>query len=757
MANFLLEVGTEELPAAFVADAIAQWKSRIPQTLGEYSLTTEAINVYGTPRRLAVVITGLPTQQPDREEEIKGPPAQAAFKDGQPTKAAEGFARKQGVELAALEIRPTDKGDFVFVRKKFTGQPTAEILTSVVPQWIFGLEGKRLMRWADGDLKFPRPIRWLVTLLDDAVLPVGWVNASETIKSDRISQGHRVLHPLIYLTPEFRQEAIRYKAEEIWRGKGSPLQNKADEISDWLQAECEIPSLAAGYVEFLKSAYVDVDPEARKANILQQVQESAKQVGGWADIYPDLLEEVTNLVEYPTAVLGNFEPEFLNLPAEVITTVMVTHQRYFPVFKTEAATELLPYFITISNGDPAKSEIIARGNERVIRARLADGQYFYKADLAHPLESYLPQLETVTFQEDLGSVKAKVERIVKIASYISEQLQLAADDSNLIQRAALLCKADLVTQMVGEFPELQGVMGQKYAIASKEPEAVSTAIFEHYLPRGAGDSLPQTITGQVVGLADRLDTLVSIFGLGMLPTGSSDPFALRRAANAITNITWTANLTINLQQLLEKIVADFAAIYAKNNSQELSQQLQDFFLQRLRNLLQEDRGIDYDLVNAVLGENDPEYTQRALQNLLDVRDRALFLQSIRNNGKLNEIYETVNRSTRLAGQGDLDTIQLDPTNLVRPELFQKSSEQAFYDALVELLPQTQASQKSRDYQQLVEGLSKIAPTVTNFFDGADSVLVMDENPEIKRNRLNLLGLLRNHARVLADFGAIVKS
>ncbi|AFZ15079.1 glycyl-tRNA synthetase beta chain [Crinalium epipsammum PCC 9333] len=715
MATFLLEVGTEELPAAFVADAIAQWKSRIPQTLGEYSLTTEAINVYGTPRRLAVVITGLPTQQPDREEEIKGPPAQAAFKDGQPTKAAEGFARKQGVELAALEIRPTDKGDFVFVRKKFTGQPTAEILTSVVPQWIFGLEGKRLMRWADGDLKFPRPIRWLVTLLDNEVLPVGWVNASETIKSDRISHTHRVLHP-------------------------APVTiNHAND-----------------YVECLKSAYVDVNPEARKANIIQQVQESAKKVGGWADIYPDLLDEVTNLVEYPTAVLGNFEPEFLNLPTEVITTVMITHQRYFPVFKTETATELLPYFITISNGNPAKSEIIARGNERVIRARLADGQYFYKADLAHPLESYLPQLETVTFQEDLGSVKAKVERIVKIASYISEQLQLSEDDRNLIQRAALLCKADLVTQMVGEFPELQGVMGQKYAIASKEPEAVSTAIFEHYLPRGAGDSLPKTITGQVVGLADRLDTLVSIFGLGMLPTGSSDPFALRRAANAITNITWNANLTINLYQLIQQIVADFGSQYPKTSSQ-LSQQLQEFFLQRLRNLLQEDRGIDYDLVNAVLGENDPEYTQRALQDLLDLRDRALFLQAIRNNGKLNEIYETVNRSTRLAGQGDLDTIQLDPTNLVRPELFQKSSEQAFYDALVELLPQTQASQKSRNYQQLVDGLSKIAPTVSNFFDGADSVLVMDENPEIKRNRLNLLGLLRNHARVLADFGAIVKS
>ncbi|MBW4576623.1 MAG: glycine--tRNA ligase subunit beta [Aphanothece sp. CMT-3BRIN-NPC111] len=716
MSTFLLEVGTEELPASFVDDAIAQWLKRIPQTLAEHTLTSEAIEVYGTPRRLAVLIKGLPTQQADREEDIKGPPAQAAFKDGKPTKAAEGFARKQGVEPEALEVRATEKGDFVFVRKIISGRPTSEILTQVSPQWILGLEGKRLMRWADGDIKFPRPIRWLVTLWDESVLPVELVNTSETIKSDRISQAHRVLHPEAVTIPQ-----------------------------------------AADYVECLRSAYVEVDPAQRQSKIQEQVQSSAQKVGGWASIFPDLLQEVTNLVEWPTAVVGKFDAEFLSLPSEVITTVMVTHQRYFPIFKNEDAAELIPYFITISNGDPAKSDIIAMGNERVIRARLADGQYFYKADLTQPLESYLPQLEKVTFQEDLGSVRQKVERLSKNAQQIAAQLQLGEDDSASIQRAALLCKADLVTQMVGEFPELQGVMGQKYALASGEAEAVSTAIFEHYLPRGANDSLPQTLAGQVVGLADRLDTLVSIFGLGMLPTGSSDPFALRRAANAILNITWTAELPINLNQLLEKITADFVATHPQSQSQELLQQLQEFFWQRIRSLLQEDRGIDYDLVNAVLGENDPEYTERALTDLLDVRDRALFLQEIRNNGKLKEIYETVNRSTRLAAQGDLDKQQLNPEALVRKELFQKSSEPAFYDALVQLVPQTQASQESRNYQLLVEALSQIAPTVSNFFDGYESVLVMDPDPEIKRNRLNLLGLLRNHARVLADFGAIVKS
>ena len=714
MPTFLLEVGTEELPADFVDSAIAQWQSRIPKTLDEQFLTPEAIEVYGTPRRLGVLIKGLPMQQPDREEEVKGPPAQAAFKDGKATQAAVGFARKQGVELDALEVRDTDKGEFVFVLKKTPGRPATEILSELIPQWIFGLEGKRFMRWGDGDLKFPRPICWLVVLLDGDVLPVELVNGSETIKSDRISYGHRVLHP-------------------------QPVQ---------------IPQ-ATDYIQSLQSAHVAVELDQRRETIQRGIEAAAQKLGGHAPIYPDLLEEVTNLVEWPTAVIGKFDPEFLSLPPEVITEVMVTHQRYFPVFKNEQTTELLPYFITISNGDPAKSDIIAAGNERVIKARLADGQYFYKTDLASPLENYLPKLEKVTFQDELGSVRQKVARIEKIAAQIADQLGVSETERIDILRAALLCKADLVSQMVYEFPELQGVMGSKYAAASGESEAVATAMVEHYLPKGAGSKLPQTLTGRVVGLADRLDTLVSIFGLGMLPTGSSDPFALRRAANAVISITWDANLPVNLKQLLEPIAADFVATHPDKASPVGS--LEEFFLQRIRTLLQEERNIDYDLVNAVLGENDAEYTQRALKDLLDVRDRALFLQEIRNNGKLDEIYETVNRSARLAAQGDLDTQQLEPTAVVRKELFQKPSEQGFYDAIVDLVPQTQASQETRNYQQLVDALAKIAPTVSTFFDGSESVLVMDPDLEIRRNRLNLLGLLRNHARVLADFGVIVKS
>jgi glycyl-tRNA synthetase beta chain len=299
-------------------------------------------------------------------------------------------------------------------------------------------------------------------------------------------------------------------------------------------------------------------------------------------------------------------------------------------------------------------------------------------------------------------------------------------------------------------------MGEKYALANGENPEVAKAIFEHYLPRNADDIFPQTLTGQIVGLADRLDTLTSIFGLGLIPSGSSDPFALRRAANAIINITWLANLPTNLSALLAEITADFAAAFNKD-AKSLINTLREFFLQRIRTLLQDEKQIDYDLVNAVLGENDPEYTERALTDLLDVRDRSLYLQKIRKDGTLDKIYETVNRSTRLAAQGNLDFQTLEPQSLINPELFQKKSESAFYNALLELVPQTQAAQKNRDYQLLVTALAKIAPTVGTFFDGEDSVLVMDGNPDIKQNRLNLLGLLRNHARVLADFGAIVKN
>lgn len=712
MVNFLLEIGTEELPADFVDDAIKSWKIRIPENLATEFINPENVDVYGTPRRLAVSITGLPKKQPDREEEIKGPPVKAAFKDGKPTKAAEGFARKQGVNIDDFEIKPTDKGEFVFIKKQIIGKNTAEILAEMAIQWITGLEGRRFMRWADGELKFPRPIRTLVALLDTDILPLELVNGSSVIKSDRLTTGHRVLHP--------------------------------EKVS--------IPD-ASSYLDCLEKAYVIADAQKRLESIKSQIRSKTKELSAEADFYPDLLAEVNNLVEYPTAVIGSFEEEFLQLPSEVIKTVMVKHQRYFPV-KNEKGS-LLPNFITISNGDPDKSELIAAGNARVIRARLADGQFFYHADCDEHLECYLPQLETVTFQEDLGSIRDKVDRILEISLQIADQIGLSESQRTEVESTALLCKADLVTQMVYEFPELQGVMGEKYAIASGESETVAKGIFEHYLPRGANDIMPTTINGQVVGISDRLDTIVSIFGLGMIPTGSSDPFALRRAANGIINITWYGDIDINLSSLLKQTCHDFIVAHPKQESP--LETLKEFFLQRIATLLQEELRIDYDLVNAVLGENDTEYSQRALENLLDVKDRAQFLQHIRQNGMLDKIYETINRSTRLASKGDLDTQKLNPEEVINPNLFESPSEEAFYQQLIQILPITKKAKQESDYQLLVESLSKTAPIVSEFFDGENSVLVMVEEEKIKQNRLNLLGLLRNYSRVIADFGSIIKN
>jgi len=710
MVDFLLEVGVEELPADFVSSAIAQWQARIPESLAAEFLTNQSIEIYATPRRLAVLIQGLPA---DREEEIKGPPSKAAFKDGKPTKAAEGFARKQGVAVTDLELRDTPKGEFVFIQKQIPGRAITELLPTLCLQWITGLEGKRFMRWGDGDIRFPRPIRWLVALLDDVVLPLELVNGSETITSDRVSRGHRVLHP----------ESIHL-------------------------------SHAADYGTNLRQAFVEVDSNLRKQKIAQEVATVAQEIGGQAEVYPELLAEVINLVEYPTAVVGKFEPVFLDLPTEVITTVMVKHQRYFPI-KQSGSNDLLPNFITISNGDPQQSQAIAEGNGRVIRARLADAQFFYKADCDEHLDTYLPQLEAVTFQEKLGTMRDKVDRIMEVASAIASQLNITEKQQKEIESTSLLCKADLVTQMVYEFPELQGVMGEKYALVSGETATVAKGIFEHYLPRGADDILPTTLNGQVVGLADRLDTLVSIFGLGMIPTGSSDPFALRRAANGIINIVWSANLEVDIQELLQQGTKEFLESHPDQESP--IEALQEFFMQRIRTLLQDEKNLDYDLVNAVLGETDAEYTNRALSNLLDVRDRALFLQTIRNNNQLDNIYETINRSTRLATKGDLDKQKLNPQELINSELFESPAEKSFYNALVELLPQTEFALATRNYQILVDALSEIAPKVSQFFDGENSVLVMAEDEAVKHNRLNLLGLLRNHARVLADFGAIVKS
>jgi glycyl-tRNA synthetase beta chain len=711
MATFLLEVGTEELPASFVTDALRQWRDRLPTSLNEAFLTHTNIQYFATPRRLAVLISGLPLKQSDRLVESKGPAVASAFANGdpqgEPTKALLGFAKSRGVRVADLQIKQTDKGQFVFAQQQAIGQPTAEILPELAQGWILGLEGKRLMRWGNGDLRFPRPIRWLVALLDDQILPV----ALENLKSNRISFGHRVLHP----------HAINI-----------------------LQAE--------SYVKAMEAASVLVDIDRRCQKIQDQIKALAELMGAKAEILPDLLEEVTQLVEFPTAIVGEFEREYLELPNEVIETEMVSHQRYFPLYAANSETpKLLPYFITISNGDPAKSKLIAAGNGRVIRARLADGKFFYESDRAQPLENFLPLLEKVTFQEQLGSVAEKVSRLEKIAKSVVRaiaNLKVTELEEHQIQSTTQLCKADLVSQMVKEFPELQGTMGQYYALANGLDSETAKGIREHYLPRGAGDILPESQPGKVVAISDRLDTLVGIFGLGIIPTGSSDPFALRRAASGIVQIIWQSEYALNLPKLIGQVIQIYGEkITFPIASAQIQSSLEKWFEQRARTLLQDstqEQKIDYDLVDAVFGIEDPEYSLEALKNLTHTRDRALFLQSARNDNSLNAVLEVVNRATRLASQGNLDYLTTDLAKVVSLDSLKLPAEQNLYQAI-------KAIPDRASFELLWTNLTAIAPVLAEFFD---RVMVMDEDLEVRETRLNLLGILRNHSRRLADFSAI---
>jgi glycyl-tRNA synthetase beta chain len=687
MANFLLEVGTEELPASFVSSALQQWRERIPVQLEELSLPVAQVQVYGTPRRLAVLLVGLPEKQSDRLVESKGPALSAAFVDGdpkgEPTKALLGFMRAKGVTLQDLVVKETEKGAFVYAVQKLEGQTVEQILQSVAVSWITSLEGKRLMRWGHGDLRFPRPIRWLVALWNESVMPL----QLGSIQSDRYSQGHRVLHP----------QPVRLDRPE-------------------------------DYLDTLAQAGVIADPVQRQQSIRQQIAKIGAELSAQPKVPEELLAEVVNLVELPTAIVGEFEAAFLSLPPEVVETEMISHQRYFPLYDA-GGTQLLPKFITISNGDPARSAVIAQGNARVIRARLSDGKFFYDSDRSQPLASFLPALAKVTFQEQLGSVSDKVARMQTIWRLLCAHipnLVLSQTQKEQIERTIHLCKADLVSQMVKEFPELQGIMGGYYAIASGEPAAVAQGIREHYRP------IPSCLTAQITAVCDRLDTLVGIFSLGLLPTGSSDPFALRRAAVTIVQMAWHEGWALNLSDLLPEVVKLFPCA----EPEQLVCQVLRWFQQRIANLLQE-QGIDYDLVDALFGNNDWDYTKRSLSNVMQILHRAQFLQASRNNGSLTAVYAVVNRASRLA-------VQAEGAISIQPDKFCTSAETNLYRAL-------QGLPSPHRYEELMSALVDIAPLLAEFFD---QVLVMAEDPVQRTNRLGLLQAIRDYSRHLADFSCL---
>jgi glycyl-tRNA synthetase beta chain len=718
MATFLLEIGTEELPADFAREALPQLRDQVRADLDRLRLAATAVRCTGTPRRLALTIEGLAACQQDRSEERKGPPAQQAFRDGQPTEAAIGFARRCGVAAEQLEIRDTEKGPFVFARILERGQATADLLPTLIPGWIWALQGRRFMRWGAGESRFSRPVRWLVALLDTQVVPVELRECDPPLRSDRLSRGHR-------------------------------LQGDTVSIAD-----------AGVYAATLAAHDVQVDREIRAAWIREHLTQAAAEAGGLPDLPETLFEELVDLVEAPQLIEGTIEPRFLSLPPEVLSTVMRTHQRYVPLLRANVAADplaleagpvLLPRFLCVANGRVEAAAVIRRGNERVLRARLADAEFFVRADRAVPSIDRRDALAKVTFAEGLGSLRDRSERIEWLTDVLLEDTA-QSEVASVARRAAHLCKHDLVSQMVGEFPELQGVIGAKYLLAEGEAREVALAVLEHYLPRGAGDALPGSAAGALVALAERLELLLSIYAKGERPSGSSDPYALRRAGNGLLQILWDRGWRLDLLALLQRAAAHWATLFPHFavDAAALASELAEFLRQRLGSLLEES-GLDGDLVQAVAGPDVP--LARVLGDPEDARRRAALLAELRRGGELAAVQAVVQRASRLAAKGELDPAVLTPEGVVDPGLFQSPAETAMHEVVRQLVP-IAAAVREGGYGPLAHALAASADTLAAFFDGPQSVLVMAEDPQVRRNRLNLLGVLRNQAALLADFERI---
>jgi glycyl-tRNA synthetase beta chain len=725
VSTFLLEIGTEELPADFARLALPQLETLMGRDLLAARLQHGAIAVTSTPRRLAISVAEMALAQADLVEERKGPPAGQAFKDGVPTKAAIGFAIRCGIGPADLVERETAKGPFVFGLVQEPGRPTASVLAELIPSWIGALQGRRFMRWGEGESRFSRPVRWLVALLDAELLPVELQGCDPPVRAGRYSRGHR-------------------------------LQSQSVEIAH-----------AEAYVECLAAAGVQVNRQERAEIIRQQVERAAAALGARPDLPEQLFAELTDLVEAPLLIEGAVADAYLDLPAEVLSTVMRTHQRYVPLYRADAQQDplaldargsLLPRFLCIGNGLAAATDTVRRGNERVLKARLADAQFFINADRAVPSIDRRDQLARVSFAEGLGSLLDRVERLEWCTDVLLEQLgtdsAMGIDTATATQarRAAHLCKHDLVSQMVGEFPELQGVIGGKYLLAEGEGRQVALAVLEHYLPKGAGDALPSSDAGALVALAERLELLLSIYAKGERPSGSSDPYALRRAGNGLLQILWDRGWSLNLEALLQRATSHWGELLPelRVDAGSLAREIGEFLRQRLLSLLEE-QGLDADLVQAVAGETVA--LGRVLRDPADARRRAELLVQLRASGELAAVQAVVTRAARLAEKGDLGLDQISPGQVVQPALFEQPSEQAMLEVLQQLEPIAGGNSSDR-YQLLTAQLASSASTLAAFFDGDHSVMVMADNLEIRRNRLNLLAVLRNQAAVLADFSRI---
>ena len=682
--KLLFEIGTEEIPAKFMPGILEQLKGLAEKKLQELRVPFASVTVFGTPRRMTFIADGVEETQASTVVESKGPSIKIAFgADGAPSKAAQGFARGQGIAVEDLIVRD----EYVYAVKKLTGQAVIELLPAFLVDIVESLSFPKNMRWADHDFRFVRPIRWLVAMLDDKIIPIEITG----VKSGRNTIGHRFL------------------------SKG----------------EVEIAS-AGDYAKVLREHFVLVDQDERRDMIRQQVEELAQKEGGIAEIDEDLLEEVVYLVEYPTALCGHFDDKFLTLPKEAVITPMREHQRYFPVLTADG--KLLAKFITVRNGNSEGLDIVAHGNERVLRARLSDAEFFFNEDRKIKLEERLEKLKTVVFQEGLGNIYDKSVRLADIAMTLKKTLNVKVDE-DVLQRTALLSKTDLVTGMVCEFTELQGVMGREYALLDGEKPEVAQGIFEHYLPRFAGDELPATDIGRLVGIADKLDNIAATFSRGLIPTGSQDPYALRRQAIGIINILVAGNYHLPLLKTIISVLGMLNVPAAKNG--ELLAQLQEFFMQRVKNMMG-DQGIRYDVIDAVLNE-------KANDDIVDLFVRAKALAEYVETPEAAESIQAFTRVANLCKKAEGETI-------IKESLFVEPAEKELYEVVCRLQKETIPALVGYNYAEVLKLMNEVSAPVNKFFD---TVMVMDKDENVKNNRLALLVQVKETASMVGDLSSIV--
>ncbi|HJG21826.1 glycine--tRNA ligase subunit beta [Enterococcus durans] len=686
--DLLLEIGLEEMPAHVVTPSMKQLEQKTAKFLDEHRLTYDSIETFSTPRRLAIKVTNIPERQEDSEEEVKGPAKKIALDpEGNWSKAAQGFVRGQGLTTDDITFRELKGVEYVYVKKYTHGKPAKEVLTGLADV-VKSLTFPVTMHWADFDFEYIRPIHWIVALLDDEVIPFEVLD----VQTDRRSRGHRFLG----------EDVTFVHAKE--------------------------------YEEKLQEQFVIAAPQKRQQMIVEQAEELAQKNNWVIDLDATLLEEVNNLVEYPTVFAGDFEEKYLSVPEEVLVTSMKEHQRYFEVRNEEGL--LLPHFISARNGDYVKLDNVIRGNQKVLTARLEDAEFFYNEDKKMSIEQYVEKLKSVTFHEKIGSIYEKMQRVQVIARILGESVGLSTEELADLQRAAEIYKFDLVTNMVGEFPELQGIMGEKYARLNGEKPAVARAIKEHYMPTSSEGELPESAIGAVLAIADKLDSIFSFFTVGMIPSGSNDPYALRRQAYGVVRIIEAKNWAfplVNLQHAINQEINQDITRFGIELS-EGQKEVIDFVKGRLRQLLTTKK-VRHDIIDAVLNAEQKDLTKAfaAAQLFKERLEDEDFKPSM----------EALTRVVNLAKKVEVDTAkEIDPT------LFENEAEKELYEAVNQVKAQLPDQSLDENYNQLVA----LRPLIEAYFD---KTMVMVEDPAVRNNRLAQLQQIAEMALSLASLDQII--